>query len=73
MLEIKRNSYQLLYVLVETHSHTSYQVLTGSYQRKAVDGKTGGWFVIPVRAWHQDCKDLFLLIWSIYVELGRQI
>jgi hypothetical protein len=34
--------------------------LQGSYQRKAVDGKTGGWFMIHVRAWHQDCKDLFL-------------
>jgi hypothetical protein len=42
MLEIKRNSYQLLYVSVETHFNTSYKFLQGSYQHKAVDGKTDG-------------------------------
>jgi hypothetical protein len=36
-----------------------------------MNGKTGGWFMIPMRAWRQDSKDLFLLIWSIYMELGR--
>jgi hypothetical protein len=38
-----------------------------SYQRKAVDGTTGGWFVISVRAWHQDCKDLFLYWSRVYM------
>jgi hypothetical protein len=23
-------------------------------------GATGGWFMIPVRRWHQDCKVFFL-------------
>jgi hypothetical protein len=43
------------------HTLTRFtKFLQGSYQRNAVDGKTDGWFMIPVRAWHQDCKDLFL-------------
>ena len=53
-------------------NHTLSQILPSSYQRKAVDGTTGGWFVIPVRAWHKDCKDLFYTdLKYIYVDLER--
>ena len=43
-----------------THSQASYQALTKFLPMRAVDGTTGGWFVIPVRKWYQDCKILWV-------------
>jgi hypothetical protein len=42
--------------------------LQGSYQSKTVEGTTGGSFVIPVRAWHQDCKGLFLYRSEVFMR-----
>ena len=50
---------------------TPYQALTKFLPMQAVGGTTGGWFVIPVRQWYQDCKGLFLYRSEVYVELGR--
>ena len=51
----------------------SYQGLTKFLPTQAVDGTTGGWYVIPVRVCHQDCKGLFLYRSEVYVELGRHV
>jgi hypothetical protein len=54
---------------VESHPHTR---LTKFLPMQAVDGTTGGWFVIPVREWYQDCKVLCCTdLKRTYVELGR--
>ena len=43
-----------------TISHVLPSSYKYSYQCKAEDGTTGGWFVIPVRKWYQDCKILWV-------------
>ena len=44
---------------------SSYKVLTNA----SSGGTTGGWFVIPMRQWYQDCKGLFCTdlkyMWSL--------
>jgi hypothetical protein len=74
MVSYQQRPYELIGLVGGiTPSHMSYQVLTKFLPTQAVDGTTGGWFVIPVRKWYQDCKVLCCTdLKKMYVELGRE-